>query len=195
MAQTWAVVPAKDFARAKGRLSPALGPSERRDWAQKTLDHVLSVLAAVGLPVLVLTDAEAVVEHVQERGAHAQRSPAGIGGAVRQGVTEVGSRGADSVLVVMGDLPELTLADVRKVLADPSEAVICPDLQDAGTNGLLLRRLDPSRACFGHSDSFQRHLAANRGAGVVRTRGWGHDEDTPDDLVALRAADMDPAAR
>lgn len=182
MSGTWAVVPVKDFAHAKGRLAPALDVNERSDWARATLDHVLSVLTTAGLPVLVVTDADAVVAHVAGLGADAVRSPARIGDAVRQGIAGVGLRGAGAALVVMGDLPELGLDDVRAALAQPGDAVICPDLRDAGTNGLLLRGLDPTRACFGHADSFRRHQAANPGAGVVRTRGWGHDVDTPRDL-------------
>ena len=182
MSSTWAVVPVKDFQRAKGRLSPALSAGERRRWARETLDHVLAVLAAAGLRILVVTDAAAVGEHVQALDADAVISPAAIGDAVRQGIAGAGLRGADQVLVVMGDLPELSLADVQAVLARTEPVVVCPDLRDAGTNGLLLRILDPDRATFGHRDSFRRHQAANPEAGVVRTTGWGHDVDTPGDL-------------
>jgi 2-phospho-L-lactate guanylyltransferase len=182
MSGFWAVVPAKDFAKAKCRLSPVLDRGERAIWARETLDHVLAILAAAGLPVLVVTDAQRVVEHVEALGAHSLLSVAGIGDAVRQGVVTVGLRGAESALVVMGDLPDLNLGDVRTVLVQPQAVVICPDERDAGTNGLLLRQLDPLSACFGHVDSFARHLAANPGAGVVRTLGWGRDVDTPADL-------------
>ncbi len=89
----------------------------------------------------------------------------------------------------MGDLPGLSVDDVWAVLARPEPTVICPDLRDAGTNGLLLRQLDPNRACFGHMDSFRLHQAANPDAGVVRCWGWGHDVDTPGDLgLSLRPA-------
>ncbi len=182
MTSTWAVVPAKDFARAKGRLAPALSAPERQRWARETLDHVLAVLTAAGLQVLVVTDAVAVRDHVQALGAAVVLSPAGIGDAVRQGIAGAGLRGADQVLVVMGDLPELCLADISAVFARPEGVVICPDLRSAGTNGLLLRELDPLRATFGHLDSFRRHRAANPDAGVVRSLGWGHDVDTPGDL-------------
>jgi 2-phospho-L-lactate guanylyltransferase len=185
MSSTWAVVPAKDFQRAKGRLSPALSAGERSRWARETLDHVLAVLTAAGLRILVVTDAVGVQDHVQALGADAVISQAGIGDAVRQGIAGAGLRGADQVLVVMGDLPELSLADVQAVLARSEPVVVCPDLRDAGTNGLLLRILDPERATFGHVDSFRRHEAANPEAGVVRTTGWGHDVDTPGDLSPL----------
>ncbi len=185
MSGTWAVVPAKDFTRAKGRLAPVLDAASRARWARETLDHVLGVLAASGLPILVMTDAVAVAAHVRACGAQAVLTPAGIGDAVRQGVGGVALRGGSAALVVMGDLPELGIADLRRVLEQPGDGVICPDLRSAGTNGLLLRTLDPTRACFGHLDSFRRHRLANPGAGILRTAGWGRDVDSPADLVSL----------
>ncbi len=182
MTTPWAVVPVKDFGRAKGRLSPVLSAGERRRWARETLDHVLAVLDAAGLRILVVTDASEVRGHVQAVGAEAVISSALIGEAVRQGITGAGLRGAEQVLVVMGDLPELSLADVDAVLSRPEAVVVCPDLRDAGTNGLLLPAPVPERATFGHLDSFRRHRLANPGAGIVRTRGWGHDVDMPGDL-------------
>ena len=182
MTTPWAVVPVKDFQRAKGRLSPVLSAGERRRWARETLDHVLAVLNAVGLRILVVTDASEVCEHVHAVGAEVVVSSAGIGEAVRQGIASAGLRGAQQVLVVMGDLPELSLTDVQEVLSRPEDVVVCPDLRDAGTNGLLLPVADPLRSTFGHVDSFQRHRLANPGAGIVRTRGWGYDVDMPVDL-------------
>ncbi len=185
MSRCWAVVPVKAFDRAKARLAPVLGPAERANWARSTLDHVLGVLDQVGLPVLVVTDDREVADSL--RGPVVVLSSAGIGEAVRQGVRDAVSRGAEAVLVCMGDLPALTCDEVQAVVDRPDPVVICPDVHDAGTNGLYLRPADPFLACFGHADSFQRHRSASPGAAIVRARGWGLDVDTPRDLERLRS--------
>jgi len=181
------VVPVKGFGRAKGRLAPILDPTERADWARSTLDHVLDVLDQVALPVLVVTDAPEVVRHVEARRAEAVLSPVAIGEAARLGVARVAERGAEAVLVCMGDLPLLSRSDLRAVVARSEPVVICPDRVEAGTNGLYLRPAAPTGVCFGHVDSFERHRAAHPGAAIVRSRGWGHDVDTPADLERIRS--------
>ena len=106
-------------------------------------------------------------------------------------------RGADALLVVLGDLPYLTASDVASIVrllpVDATGAVLAPDRHERGTNALLLRPPDALPFAFGR-DSFQRHVARAVALGVrtvwYTSEGTRRDVDTPDDLAALVASGL-----
>jgi len=71
-----------------------------------------------------------------------------------------------------------------------ADLVIAPDLKSEGTNALGLGRLDGALTAFGHPNSFARHVARGREAGldvvVHRSDGVGFDVDEPADLSRVR---------
>ncbi len=101
----------------------------------------------------------------------------------------------EALLVLAGDLPLLTAADVEAMIAlgaEPRTVVLAPDRHGSGTNALLLRPPDALPFRFG-PNSFALHAeeAAARSL-VVRTyrgRGTAVDVDDPDDLVVLARQD------
>jgi 2-phospho-L-lactate guanylyltransferase len=208
---TWALVPAKSFARAKSRLAERLGQAQRADFARAMLEHVLATLRAceaIG-GVLVVTDGDDVAEVASARGAavvrdatQALRGAAGppLGSIVDAALLDLRARGADAALVIMSDLPKLVPAEVAEFAAKMATAdvVVAPDLRGEGTNALGLRPPVRFPTAFGTRDSFARHLRLAQAAGlsldIHRSRGLGFDVDELADLDELNAEPLRQAA-
>jgi len=178
-----ALLPVKGFSEAKRRLAPALGPSERADFARSMADHVLD--AAAPLRVAVVCDDHDVAVWANERGAIVLEEPGlGLNGAVTAGVDALARAGANEVLVVHADLP---LASGLAGLAGFGGVTLVPDRRDDGTNVCSV----PARAGFRFSygpSSFVRHRAEAERLGlavrVVREPLLAWDVDVPSDIPA-----------
>ena len=191
----WALVPAKSFTRAKSRLAGILGPDERAALARSMLEHVLSVLAASSEidGVLVVTDGDDTAELARARGAVVVRDAANppLGAIVDAALAELRARSVGTALVLMSDLPRLTVTDVGGLLARMGglDVVAAPDLRGEGTNALALAPPDRLLTSFGVRDSFDRHVQRAQGAGLrvggLRSDGLAFDVDEPADLERL----------
>ena len=194
---TAAVLPIKTYARAKHRLSEAVGVPDRRALAEAMVGDVLGVLPAVpGLDrVIVVTAEPLAAAAARDAGAEVVHDPdeAGQSAAALLGIRAALDAGAERTLLVPGDCPALDPDEVGALLARQGRAgvVIVPDRHGAGTNALLLSPPDVIEPSFGPG-SFARHAArAHAAATVVRVaevRSLGLDVDTPDDLRALHEA-------
>ncbi|MEM9491252.1 MAG: 2-phospho-L-lactate guanylyltransferase [Myxococcota bacterium] len=198
----WAVVPAKSFARAKTRLE--LPAPDRALLARALLAHVLDTLGASSelAGIAVVTDSDEVAALADARSAAVVRDrpdldrsarPGGLGAIIDGALGEIAALGARAAIVVMADLPELSARDVAALAATLRECpvAVAPDRRDRGTNALGLAPIDVMPTCFGHDDSFRRHLDRARGrelpCAVRRSRGLGFDIDLPDDYRELIA--------
>jgi 2-phospho-L-lactate/phosphoenolpyruvate guanylyltransferase len=202
MGSVWVVVVARVGNGAKSRLGGALEPEQRRH-----------------LALAMLTDVLAACEHARERGSVTgtigvldEVAARGLGDtfgitvvddhhtgdmniAVLTGVAAAHARGADTVIVLPGDVPLISAADLEALLratGTASRAVIVGASHDGeGTNALLLRPPDVIAPAFG-PPSLERHLASGRAAGArsraVANLGLALDVDTPIDLDRLRAS-------
>ncbi len=191
----WALVPAKGFARGKSRLAPLLGAAEREALAHGFFAHMLDVLGASDVlgSAMIVTDCEVVAELARRRGALAVRDEASsLSGIVDAALVRIHGLGPRGVLVFMSDLPDIAPRDVRDLARGIEEldVVVAPDLRQEGTNALAIA---PSRrfpTCFGHADSFARHLARASALGLrVKAHAserLGFDVDLPSDLISLR---------
>jgi 2-phospho-L-lactate guanylyltransferase len=191
----FAVVPAKDFDKAKSRLSAALDQQGRAELARRLFLHVLQVLGSCSelAGVLVLTDSDEVEALSRAAGARVVRDA---------GVFELGEivdgalatlADANAALIVMADLPELSARDVRELveLAPRFDVVVAPDRHELRTNALYLAApFTPTR--FGQDGSFARHVADAQARGarsvVHRSPGLGLDLDEPADLLFWQTA-------
>lgn len=191
----WAVVPIKDFADAKERLSPVLSPSERRALARAMAEDVLRALLAVpelGGVAAVTRDAEArrlcaglgvrVLGEARNRGQTA---------AVMAASRTLEGEGVTDVLTVPGDAPLVLPRDVRSVVAAHGAApamTIVPARDRKGSNCVVLSPPGCVALKFGEN-SFYPHLEAARDAGIpplaVEAPNLALDVDTPDDLELL----------
>jgi 2-phospho-L-lactate guanylyltransferase len=191
-----AAVPVKDVANAKQRLMRVLDGPERRELARAMLVDVLRALAGAGLDrVWVVTREPEVAAIARSLGAEpmAEEDNRGHTAAVATAQAEAVRLGARAFLTIPGDVPCVTAAEIRTLLAALTAApaaVFAPSRSGLGTNGALLAPPGVMRLRFGEP-SFDNHLTAARGLGltpvVVRLRGLGLDIDAPEDLVALLA--------
>jgi 2-phospho-L-lactate guanylyltransferase len=195
-----ALVPLKDLVQAKSRLSGLLRPSERRALAQAMVEDVLAVLSShpeIDRVTLVSDDPGAdllankyAIEYLPESTLDCR----GLNAVVQLVSTRLLVDSEDTLVVLHGDLPLLTTADISDALHCQRQLdglVVGCDQQGVGTNLLAFTRHSMPQFHFG-VDSCARHLASARGAGVpvqvLQRLGIGLDVDEPRDLQAVMVA-------
>ena len=198
------LIPVKNLDNAKERLSPALSPAQRRALAKAMMQDVLAAVAAVNHNTRV-----AVVTSDPFAGGLAQgyrfeviADPANLGesDAISHATRHCSAQGADSTLVIPGDIPLVQAADIEQVLrAAPAEgSVLVPGWDGRGSNAVLRRPADLFPLHFGN-DSFQPHLRAAQATGmpcrVLQLPRIGLDVDNPTDLAQLLAAEGETRAQ
>ncbi|GAC1340096.1 MAG: hypothetical protein NVSMB26_28090 [Beijerinckiaceae bacterium] len=196
MRNVWAVVPIKSFAQAKARLAPLLDAGARAELAGLMARDVLDGLGS--LPdlagIVVVTHDECARALAAERGAIVVDDPAEIGPneAIRLALPTLTSLGAEAMIVVPSDLPQLDPDDIKRVLDHLGErsVVLVPATRDGGTNILACAPIDLVPPCFGIA-SLVRHNQAARDAGIapqiVAPESLLCDIDRPDDLAIFYA--------
>jgi 2-phospho-L-lactate guanylyltransferase len=178
------LIPVKAFHQAKRRLDRVLSESERERLVRTMAAHV--VAACAPLPVAVVCDDEAVATWAAGQGATVLWEPGqGLNGAVRAGVEQLASSGAQWVTVAHGDLPR---ARGLGTLPPFDGVTLVPDRKDDGTNVLRLPAHRDFRFAYG-SGSFRAHrMEATRlglAVRVVRDPVLAYDVDWPADVVEL----------
>jgi 2-phospho-L-lactate guanylyltransferase len=193
----WALIPIKGFERGKSRLSEVLAAPERARLARELFEHVVRVLrrSAVIDEIAVVSDSTEARQHAERLGVVALADAVDTGGladVVDEALRDLSSRGASSVMICMGDLPNLTVQDIASVarLLDESDVVLVPDLSQQGTNVIALQSPTILPSCLGHEDSLLRHKTRARQLGLTvsiqLSSGIGFDVDRPSDLARLR---------
>jgi 2-phospho-L-lactate/phosphoenolpyruvate guanylyltransferase len=188
--RTVAILPVKRFEQAKQRLSvPA-----RSSLAATMAGEVMNALAeARSLDrVLVVTDDEIAAGGAARLGFEVVPEPSldGHVAAALLGIERAVVLGARRVLLVPGDCPLLSGADVDALLGrhDGPGVVVVPDRHGTGTNALLLEPPGAIRPAFGPG-SRERHERLAAAAGVRCTvddvPALAYDVDTADDYAAL----------
>jgi 2-phospho-L-lactate/phosphoenolpyruvate guanylyltransferase len=190
----FAVVPVKDLAGTKSRLTPILNPGARAGLTLYMMRRVVAALRGAGVEnVGVVSPDWIVLGEARERGATPLRQESrGLNPALEEGRRWAMDRGASALLVLPADLPLLVPEDVREVLEEMGEEpslIISPDRDHTGTNALLLRPPDALPFAFGVG-SYEAHLQAARERGLdIRVCERPHlafDLDTADDLARLK---------
>jgi 2-phospho-L-lactate guanylyltransferase len=200
-----ALVPIRGLEGAKARLGEALDAEERRALVERLLAGTIdaALLAPGAIAVAVVSPDPEALALAERLGAH---GIAQGGGGLNEGLAEARAwaeeAGAGAVLVLPGDLPALTPAELARVVgavralaaSGPADALVAivPDRARTGTNVLLLA---PPRAipfCFGEG-SRAAHADAARARGAIYLELGGPlalDLDTPDDLLVAEAAGL-----
>jgi 2-phospho-L-lactate guanylyltransferase len=184
------IVPHRGLAAAKTRLAPVLDDTERQALAKRLLERVLAVSREACGDVVVISPSEALGPLVAAAGARlVHQLGMGLNAGLEQARGEALADEIDTLLVLHGDLPNLSTADIAALLAavpGPGGVVIAPDRAGGGTNGLALRPPDAIPFRFGIG-SLAAHRAAAEAAGVemaeVHRSGLAFDLDTPADLA------------
>jgi 2-phospho-L-lactate/phosphoenolpyruvate guanylyltransferase len=193
--RTAAILPVKSFGAAKQRLGSLLGSGSRHALAQAMFQDVLSSLRKVeAIEVVVVVASEPSVEFAAEEQVVLLEDDVmdGQSAAAAIGIRWALDAGYERVLLVPGDTPLLSAAELEALLANASEeVVIVPDRHGTGTNGLLLRPPTAIEPSFG-PDSLQRHVALAEAAGVAHRveplPSLVFDVDTSDDLAVVAEA-------
>ena len=193
MTGTWAVVPVKEFAGAKQRLSSCMSPEERRTLATVMLEDVLDALSATHeLAGLIVVTVDPVAAPLAARyGARVVTEGAREGhtGAVTAAARLLVREGRAGMMTMPGDIPRVRSAEIAAALAAHGAApafTIVPAHDDLGSNTIICSPPDAVPLRFG-DNSFYPHLDAARAQGidplVVRQGGIGMDIDNPADLA------------
>ena len=191
------LVPVKDLAHAKQRLSAVLTPQERLALAQAMCEDVLQELARwQKRPGVAVVTGDPFARDLAARfdfEVIADAVNPGETGAIEMATAECRRRGADRTLVVPADIPLLEASELQRIAdsAPPGGAVLVPDAAGRGTNAALRAPADLFPLRFGN-DSFLPHLAAAKATGrpcvILTLPGIARDVDRPEDLKELAAA-------
>jgi 2-phospho-L-lactate guanylyltransferase len=205
-----ALVPVRALEGAKARLGETLDAEERRALVERLLAR--TVEAATATPgvaaVAVVSLDPAVLELAGRLGATGvAQGPGGLNEGLADARRWAEGDGADAIVVVPGDLPAVSAAelgrvvtgarvvlDARRAAGDevPALVAVVPDRAGTGTNVLLVA---PPRAIDFHFGDGSRaaHAAAASAVGAVHLELGGPlalDLDTPDDLLVAEAAGL-----
>ena len=190
------LVPVKNLAEAKQRLSSILSPEERLALARAMCEDVLEALARWHRrpPVAVVTsDLFARDLAARFNFEVVADDNSGETGAIEMATAVCGARGAESTLVVPADIPLIESSELQKIVdcAPAGGAVLVPDAAGRGTNAAWRSPGDLFPLRFGN-DSFLPHLAAAKATGlpwvVLELPGIARDVDRPEDLRELASA-------
>lgn len=189
------LVPIKNLADAKQRLSPILSPEERFALAQAMCEDVLEALANwQSRPAVAVVTTDSLARDLAARFHFEVITDDNCGetSAIEMATAVCRERGAESTLVVPADIPMIDSSELQKIAdcAPKSGAVLVPDAAGRGTNAAWRSPGDLFPLRFGN-DSFQPHLAAAKATGltcvVLKLPGIARDVDRPEDLYELAA--------
>lgn len=193
-----AIVPVGTLDGAKSRLGAVLDAEERLELTKLLARRTIG--AAIATPgvteTIVVTPDDAVRDLASDLGARALRQrDGGLNRGIDAARDEATASGADAIVILPIDLPDITTAAIEAVLAplaDPDRPLVAivADRHGRGTNALLIAPPDAIDVCFG-GDSRRAHVAAAHAAGarLVELDGpLALDLDTPDDLLLAEAS-------
>jgi 2-phospho-L-lactate/phosphoenolpyruvate guanylyltransferase len=199
-----AIVPVKTLNAAKSRLGRLLSADERGRLALWLLGRVAGTLTASGVvnATAVVSPDAAVLAWARQAGLEALLQSAGdLNAAVAIGSEWAQRLGATALLVILGDLPFLTVGDVRALTARGADlarrkaangtgiAVLAPDRAGAGTNALYVAPPTALPFVFGAASRERfTELAARAHVtlGTFGSPGTAFDVDGAADLAILR---------
>lgn len=188
------ILPIKNFADAKQRLTDALDPAPRRALVEAMFSDVLVALRrCTGIAGLIVVSGDHVAQRIAEGyGATVvEDDHTGHNEAAALGINYAVEQGAERVLLVPGDCPLLDPAELNDLIGErvPHRSVlIVPDRHGTGTNALLLSPPDAIQPAFGPG-SRERHESLARQAGAesrtIAVPSLAMDIDTSADLKAV----------
>lgn len=197
---TWALLPLKSFRSAKQRLAGVLTPLERQQLFRAMVDDVVATLTADPQieQVWIVSDDPDAEQLAAQNGiqwvaesffADAQ----GLNGVVQQATKWLTEQGAQSLLIVHGDLPLLHTNDLavmhrRQANLSVPSLVLATDRAGDSSNVLLLT--PPTGFTFHYGvGSRHKHTVEAAEAGycceVLQRPGLACDVDNLDDLLVL----------
>ena len=188
-----AVVPVKEIAQAKQRLSGVLSASQRAQLALAMFEDLLVALVCELSDILVVTADPAAAALARRFGARISSEGARNGHtAAVSAATRLLAAEQRDMLAIPADIPLVQPADIRHLIAAHGRApafTIVPAHDELGSNAIMMSPADAVPLRFG-DNSFFPHLAAAQAQGiaprVVRLPRIELDIDGPDDLTVFQ---------
>ena len=193
-----AIIPVGTLDGAKSRLGQVLDAEERVELTMLLARRTIAAaVATTGIGhTIVVTPDDAIRGLADELGARPIRQrDRGLNHGITAARDEAIAAGADAILILPIDLPEITpdaIGDLLAPLADPRRPLVAivADRHGRGTNALLLAPPDAIEVRFG-GDSRRAHVAAAEMAEARLVELGGPlalDVDTPEDLLLAEAS-------
>jgi 2-phospho-L-lactate guanylyltransferase len=189
------LIPVKNLANAKQRLSAVLDQSTRTELAHAMLTDVLEAVSKCEVEVVLVTSDPFALDLAIQHGFQIIRDNSNRSetNAIEMATRVCSERGIDSTLVIPADIPLIEAADIQMIYehAPVRGSVLVPAADTRGTNAVLRSpaALFPLR--FGN-DSFVPHHAAARATNnpcvVLSLPRIALDIDNPEDLCELARA-------
>ncbi len=188
----YAVVPVKNLAASKCRLSEVFTPQERKLLTLAMLEDVLNAIQmSIADKILVVAEDLEVQQKAEKFAAsYLSASQAGLNTTIEEATSWCMRKSAASVLVLPADIPLVTAKEIDCVieLGSGGPAVVLSPSQNWGTNALYQNPPRLISACFGPG-SFLKHIqeAYSRGVSVRLhfSAGIAIDIDSAQDLTKL----------
>jgi len=191
------LVPVKNLANAKQRLSSVLSSEGRLLLARSMCADVLETLARwQQRPEVAVVTSDPFARDLAARfdfQVIVDDENPGETQAIEMATAACRNRGVKSTLVIPADVPLIETSELQKIIesAPPRGAVLVPDAARRGTNAALRSPADLFPLRFGN-DSFLPHLASAKASGlpcvVLELPSLALDIDRPEDLQELAAA-------
>jgi 2-phospho-L-lactate guanylyltransferase len=191
----WGIIPIKSLNQAKHRLKHVLYPDERQEFFKAMFEDVLSTMMSVPdfEQVAVATVCPAACIIAKKYGAIVLSTSQDEGqtAAVERSAKILDAREITSMLVIPGDVPLVTVEEIKIVLDLHEKApsmTIVPAQDELGSNCIALSPTIAAPLRFGPNSYFP-HLETARKLGLSlqspKLPGLGLDIDTPEDLLVL----------
>jgi 2-phospho-L-lactate guanylyltransferase len=167
----YAIVPVKHLATSKSRLATILTPEDRKRLTLVMLEDVLTAIRNSVIQGTVVVGSDLCVHELATNAgvAFINDEARGLNRAVRDSINWCMERGADSVLVLLADIPLLSSKDIDRIieLAGTAQSIaVVSSSKNGGTNALYLRPPNLIPVSYG-PESFRRHI------------GYARARDTP----------------
>jgi 2-phospho-L-lactate guanylyltransferase len=189
------LIPVKNLANAKQRLSAVLDQATRTELAHAMLVDVVLAVSGCDVEVALVTSDPFALHVAAHGGLEIIRDASNRSetDAIEMATRVCEERGIESTLVIPADVPLIEAADIQMIYqhAPPRGSVLVPAADNRGTNAVMRRpaALFPLR--FGN-DSFVPHHAAagatNSPCVVLSLPRVALDIDNPEDLRELARA-------
>ncbi|MBZ5494995.1 MAG: 2-phospho-L-lactate guanylyltransferase [Acidobacteriia bacterium] len=185
------LVPVKEHAMAKSRMSPLLTAQERCAVAWAMLEDMIRALLPLSYPVAIITNSTRAAARVEKLGWRVlwEEVQTSESASVDAASKHLAKEGVEAVLRLPADLPLVRPEDVGEILSLPITApgaVLAPSWDRTGTNALLRTPPDLFPSRFGPG-SFTLHLREAAAAGahlrIVQNPHLELDLDDPADIV------------
>ena len=191
----WGIIPIKSLNQAKHRLKHVLYPDERQEFFNAMFEDVLSTMMSVPdfeqVAVATVCPAAGIIAKKYGAIVLSTSQDEGQTAAVERSAEILDARGIAGMLVIPGDVPLVTVEEIKIVLDLHEKApsmTIVPAQDELGSNCIALSPTTAAPLRFGPNSYFP-HLETARKLGLSlqspKLTGLGLDIDTPEDLLVL----------